>query len=153
MVRIAKLPNGEWAAILPGAAVQIFDLEIDFFKAFLDSPDLLAEATPIATIGVVTEIATVERDRVYVNEYEVDRRYGGPEEGGWWYDVGEFINCLGITETEAAAEILRDSHRARLAEVNEGRRELSSVLSNGRRVIHLDNHPGHDVPIEQPHYS
>jgi hypothetical protein len=22
----------------------------------------------------------------YVNIYEVSRRYGGPEEGGWWYD-------------------------------------------------------------------
>ena len=23
----------------------------------------------------------------------VDRRYGGPEEGGWWYDVGEVVDC------------------------------------------------------------
>jgi len=27
--------------------------------------------------------------RVYVNAYLTDRRYGGPEEGGWWYDTGE----------------------------------------------------------------
>jgi hypothetical protein len=24
----------------------------------------------------------------YVNVYAVQRSYGGPEEGGWWYDVG-----------------------------------------------------------------
>jgi len=26
---------------------------------------------------------------LYVNAYRVSRAYGGPEEGGWWYDVGE----------------------------------------------------------------
>jgi hypothetical protein len=26
---------------------------------------------------------------IYVNAYRVSRAYGGPEEGGWWYDVGE----------------------------------------------------------------
>lgn len=27
------------------------------------------------------------RSRVWVNVYEVERVYGGPEEGGWWYDM------------------------------------------------------------------
>ena len=26
----------------------------------------------------------------YLSVYEGSRRYGGPEEGGWWYDVREF---------------------------------------------------------------
>ena len=26
---------------------------------------------------------------MYVNAYEVTRHYGGPEEGGWWYNRGE----------------------------------------------------------------
>jgi hypothetical protein len=24
----------------------------------------------------------------YVHKFEVELRYGGPEEGGWWYDAG-----------------------------------------------------------------
>jgi hypothetical protein len=33
------------------------------------------------------------RDPEYVTValYEIDREYGGPEEGGWWYDVGTLI--------------------------------------------------------------
>lgn len=27
----------------------------------------------------------------YVNVYKVTRVYGGPEEGGWWYNYHEFI--------------------------------------------------------------
>jgi hypothetical protein len=27
--------------------------------------------------------------RVYVNVYAVTRHYGGPQEGGWWYNVGQ----------------------------------------------------------------
>lgn len=26
---------------------------------------------------------------IYVNVYEVNRHYGGPEEGGWWFDSEE----------------------------------------------------------------
>ena len=32
--------------------------------------------------------------RFFVNQYEVDRCFGGPEEGGWYYDRGEFLSCL-----------------------------------------------------------
>lgn len=27
--------------------------------------------------------------KLYVNVYLVTRHYGGPQEGGWWFDVGE----------------------------------------------------------------
>tara|TARA_R100001530_G_C4265363_1_gene141657 strand:- start:325 stop:663 length:339 start_codon:yes stop_codon:yes gene_type:complete len=30
----------------------------------------------------------------YVNKYEIDNCYGGPEEGGWYYTRGIFIECL-----------------------------------------------------------
>lgn len=26
--------------------------------------------------------------------YEVDRAYGGPEEGGWWFDCGRLVACV-----------------------------------------------------------
>jgi len=31
----------------------------------------------------------------YVNLYRVGRAYGGPQEGGWFYDYGEFEGQLG----------------------------------------------------------
>lgn len=33
----------------------------------------------------------VAMELIYVNAYEVTQHYGGPEEGGWWYDSGEVL--------------------------------------------------------------
>ena len=35
-----------------------------------------------------------DRTRYVVAFYEIDRRYGGPEEGGWWYDCGALLRAL-----------------------------------------------------------
>lgn len=44
----------------------------------------------------------------YVGVYEVYRCYGGPEEGGWWYDAGEAIHSeTAETEDEAQAILER----------------------------------------------
>lgn len=43
--------------------------------------------------------------RLYVNIYAVSRCYGGPEEGGWWFEAGEPVGSVPIemTETEQRA--------------------------------------------------
>ena len=33
-------------------------------------------------------------ERFYVSQYVVDRCYGGPEEGGWWYDWDDFAGVV-----------------------------------------------------------
>lgn len=33
-----------------------------------------------------------QREIVYVSVDELSRHYGGPEEGGWWYDTGEVVD-------------------------------------------------------------
>ena len=42
--------------------------------------------------------------------YETDRRYGGPEEGGWYYDTGSLIemNKVRVFEDLAEAEAYLD---------------------------------------------
>jgi len=39
---------------------------------------------------------------VYVSLYEVSRAYGGPEEGGWWYDVWDLENSKKFFDREEA---------------------------------------------------
>jgi hypothetical protein len=34
---------------------------------------------------------------VYLNTYEVWQAYGGPEEGGWWYDCGSPVQSVLIS--------------------------------------------------------
>ena len=35
-------------------------------------------------------------DVLYVNAYAVTRHYGGPEEGGWWYNAGEPLASIPV---------------------------------------------------------
>jgi hypothetical protein len=34
---------------------------------------------------------------LYINAYKVYRAYGGPEEGGWWYDMGTPVASIPIS--------------------------------------------------------
>ena len=44
-----------------------------------------------------------ERTRYVVGLYEIDRAYGGLEEGGRWYDCGVLRRTLCITAVEETA--------------------------------------------------
>lgn len=45
------------------------------------------------------------KKRYVVAIYELDRAYGGPEEGGWWYDTGTIERVCRIFNSEDAAYI------------------------------------------------
>lgn len=65
-----------------------------------------------------------------VGAYEVTREYGGPEEGGWWYDHHDHIESL-YYQTEAEKEALKKELKERYGDREWGR--LWSV--NGGLVI------------------
>lgn len=103
--------------------------------------------------------------------YLVDQAYGGPEEGGWWYQCGERIDHVlddvpnamlmlvvsdfgGLTGELGASNFARIVQEKLDATVNVGRREISSVLSTGRYVAQVYNgHPPHHFPETRPHYD
>lgn len=113
--------------------------------------------------------------------YLIDKSYGGPEEGGWWYTHGERIDYAldGINpndlltvltgegtiykddpETDqTAAEQESRAYAATLqtqldATVNRGRRSIDSVLSEGVYVaLAHAGHPPHHFPLQRPHYE
>lgn len=47
-----------------------------------------------------------------VSKYNVTRHYGGPEEGGWWYDVYEYVDTL-------ATKLTPEDARQKVNEFNE----------------------------------
>ena len=67
--------------------------------------------------------------------YDVVQQYGGPEEGGWWYDAGSFVRQVRQFHNEDKAvgycRRLNDKLRSRVFGPNQGRREFTSVLSDG----------------------
>ena len=89
----------------------------------------------------------------YVNVYLQDRAYGGPEEGGWWYDFGivEKSICL---PTRKLARLVRRSINRVLREWNARRRsDISSVISEGRYYCTVESHPAADWPEMRPFYE
>jgi hypothetical protein len=65
--------------------------------------------------------------------YEIDRKYGGPEEGGWWYDTGDLVRVFHVckNKSEAYAKAGRANDLLRVLQWNHP--SVSSVLYNGGR--------------------
>lgn len=87
---------------------------------------------------------------MFVTAYEVQLVYGGPEEGGWWYEAGDVLQVIECEEHEIedAKASLKDTY----ADDYSGR-PLSSVLSDGELRIVVDDQPGEPFPAERPHYE
>lgn len=88
----------------------------------------------------------------YLNIYLVDRAYGGPEEGGWYYPTSEVVRSLRAPDYWSATR-----HLPRLMEIihrlNKGRPSISSVLSQGRYAVRFETKPGKNSPEVIPHYE
>jgi hypothetical protein len=88
----------------------------------------------------------------FVNVYLTDRAYGGPEEGGWWFDTGQFIR--GVEALSDEAERVKNTLQSWCDGENAERRsDISSVLSEGRYEVCIEDEPGADYPTTRPHYE
>jgi hypothetical protein len=87
--------------------------------------------------------------------YDTDRAYGGPEEGGWWYDTGTFVRVVGLYFDEAAA--IRAQQRANrlLDRLQRHRTPVSSVNYTGgrHRAFVFTGLPPASFPEVRPSYS
>jgi hypothetical protein len=88
--------------------------------------------------------------------YDCNRAYGGPEEGGWWYDCGSRINeTVETFYSEKKAIACWNEWNARLdkRQKDNPRANLSSVICTGRAIAYL--HSGRapeGFPDERPYY-
>ena len=86
---------------------------------------------------------------MYVNVYEVDRIYGGPEEGGWWYDAGEVMLSERFYDRDAAEARVKE-----LAEEYPNTGQVRSIIySGGDYRIYIEDEPGQNYPDHRPHYE
>lgn len=97
---------------------------------------------------------------LYANLYLHDVAYGGPEEGGWWYDTYEPATDdwntdpppHGHFETEDEAEAAYHKLREWCEMENATRRPPSSAASEGHFVVKLEAWPAEFMPKRKPHY-
>ena len=95
--------------------------------------------------------------RRYINVYFITREYGGPEEGGWWYDLetsadkADLPNHLSPSMTYSS-KVKRDAE-AWVESENEGQPPLYSVASRGLYVVRVEEHRSKVYPASRPHYE
>jgi hypothetical protein len=114
---------------------------------------------------------------LFVNVYDVSSNYGGPEEGGWYYDAGELLESLPAANEQEAQDIhkkLEAKYAIQNAErqppgttmLNDPQAEIpedwepesqaddeSYVHSEGEIRVFIEEHPGRNFPTERPYYS
>lgn len=87
----------------------------------------------------------------YLNAYELSREYGGPEEGGWYYDAGYPVASIRVhsqRDVRIAAKALYLMWHLAV----DGDREYTSVLGGTDIVIQLGTEEAKEFPAERPMY-
>ena len=90
--------------------------------------------------------------------YLQDMAYGGPEEGGWYYETGQLVRVVRGFRNEKAAYTycrrLNQRLKSREFGPNSGRREMSSVLGEGEywAEVYADQAP-RSYPDGRPRYE
>ena len=101
----------------------------------------------------------------YLNVYLTDQRYGGPEEGGWWYNAGypatdlpDVAVCYGPYQDNASGKEAMRTQKAEIQALlekhnSERRSDISSVLSEGMYIVCQEGHIAQHWPQEKPYYE
>ena len=95
------------------------------------------------------------RRRFAVAFYEIDRAYGGPEEGGWWFDTGQLVRVHRVFLDEAKAEAVCRRANRLLSHIQRNLRPVGSVIYDGGRYaadVYPDTAPPF-FPATRPHYE
>jgi len=95
------------------------------------------------------------KDAYVVAFYRIDREYGGPEEGGWYYDSGSLIRVSRVTFDEAEAMRIVARANDLLRFLQRHKRPVGSVVYAGDRYqarVYRNNAPDY-YPQETPYYE
>lgn len=90
----------------------------------------------------------------YLNVYHLADEYGGPEEGGWWYETGSLVLSLEVAGAAGTDVIDTALAGLRLAFRDDGNRRstIYALKEQDYRVL-LEDHPGMGWPTEAPRYE
>lgn len=97
----------------------------------------------------VVEHIQATGESVYVAVIEVDRHYGGGEEGGWWFNsenVLEQLRSWGVRTVMHDIILLRDKYS------NSGY-GVYSAAGNSQMYIRVSKEPSVNLPERRPHYE
>jgi len=90
----------------------------------------------------------------YLTVYFVSREYGGPEEGGWYYEQRVKYASFYVGEMSATAFAdLRDSLEVWTEFMNQDAPPLYSVASEGLYRVYVEQREGEGEVLHAPRYE
>jgi carbohydrate-selective porin OprB len=96
----------------------------------------------------------------YIHKYEVAQQYGGPEEGGWWYNAGDPVDdwkLVMVEDEDNAYEICRALNSAEYVRRDEKEQDkFTDVLSYRSQFFAYDvsdSPVAESFPKERPYYE
>lgn len=93
----------------------------------------------------------LHRKRQWVTAYAVTRHYGGPEEGGWWYNRYQFVNRWPRPVKRCRAPRIQAIMEEKYAGINEG--NIHSVLGGAELCVVWDDYPMQSQTRGRPYYE
>lgn len=88
----------------------------------------------------------------YLNAYNVNRFYGGPQEGGWWFDAGEPVASVPLREEDPAATVEWGAYLSEKVGWT-SQYDRYSVLGHDEFEIRPDDYFARPFPEETPRYQ
>lgn len=89
----------------------------------------------------------------HVNAYACNQEYGGPEEGGWYYETGRLLGSILTLNHPLFIEDSKSALKKAFGWQYEGNRDRHSVIGQDNLEIKVEDEPGADFPEETPHYE
>ena len=91
----------------------------------------------------------------YVNCYSISRHYGGPEEGGWWYDCGEPLASVPVSDDAGPVVIatIREELYQKFGQPTEGLGRYSMAPKGDDIEIYVEDKFAEFFPQERPRFE
>ncbi len=134
-----------------GVVTQTFMIEDSDGDSFLREVEVLFEGNKNIEKLEVDDLEDITPYQ-YINIYLIDRAYGGPEEGGWWYDTQDLEESRWFSTEQNAENALQDIENIYEQENKERNSNIYSVCSDGKYVVRLEQYLGESSPAYKPHY-
>lgn len=90
-----------------------------------------------------------EEQIVFVNVYSITRHYGGPEEGGWYYNWNECIESIPVQNK--FSDLMKEEAIKRYESRKHG--NIYSVLGGTDIDVRIEENPKESETKERPHYE
>jgi len=140
----------------PGISVSVYlgelDIPEDQVIAAMQQLEDAGEITVHENDGIHAYIVSrpwKEGETAWVNVYETTRHYGGPEEGGWWYNWNSLEEAVPVGSQEEAETVKRELEE----KFGEGQGDISSVLGGHEIAVYIESEKGQSESTEEPRYD